>query len=103
MLCAHDAGPHPVVEVHLAVLEWSSKWTLLGVHAEIAGDLRQRQIVRGDQADGAALDQAAQQRLGADRGGRASWCPSKSSSSRNSSGSGPRRRSTIWRTRVISA
>ena len=37
-----------------------------GPLAQLVRDIRQRQIVRGDQADGAALHQAAHQRLGAD-------------------------------------
>ena len=45
---------------------WSSKCTLAARSPSVFGDIRQRQVVGGDQADGAALHQPAHQRLRAD-------------------------------------
>ena len=61
-----DAGPHPVVEHHAAVLE-----AILEVHVhrgrpEPRRQFRQRQIVRGHEPDGAGLDEGAHDRFRAD-------------------------------------
>ena len=55
-----------VIEGDLAVLDLVLEMDVGGALAQLVGDIGQREIVRGDQADGAALHQAAHQRRGAD-------------------------------------
>ena len=66
LLWLHDAGLHAIIEDHLVVFEMVREMAVGGAAAEVVGDVRQRQIVRRHQSDGAAFDQAAHHRLGAD-------------------------------------
>jgi len=61
----HHAGPELIVEADLAAFQVILEVHIQGVSVERPGDARQRQVVRGHQADGSALHQAAHQRLGA--------------------------------------
>ena len=66
LLLRDDAGAHEVVEPDLAVFDLVFEVDVGGAIAEYVGDLGQRQVVGGDQADRAALDQAAHDGFGAD-------------------------------------
>ena len=59
-----DPGLHPVVEMHLAVNELVLEVDVDGPRGQRVGDPGQRQVVGRHQADRAAVDQAADDRLG---------------------------------------
>ena len=61
-----DAGAHAVVEHHCAVFEVVFEVDVGGAGREVVGDLREGEVVRRGQADGAAADQAADDGVGAD-------------------------------------
>ena len=62
-----DTGAHPVVEMHLAVHELVLEVDVDGPRRQDVGDPGQREVVGGNQADRAAIDQAADDRLRPDR------------------------------------
>ncbi len=70
----HDAGPQAVVEVHPAVLELILEVHVRGARREVVGDLREREVVGGDEPDRAARDERRAPPPRRRCGGRASWC-----------------------------
>ena len=62
-----DPGAHPVVEVHLAVHKLVLEVDIDRPRRQGVGDPGQREVVRGDQADRAVVDQTADDRFRADR------------------------------------
>ena len=61
-----DARAHPVVEVHDPVLELVLEVDVLGVRGEPIDDGGQGEVMGGDQADGPAVEETADHRLGPD-------------------------------------
>ena len=61
-----DARAHPVVEEHLAVDQAVGEMDVGDPRIRAAGELGQGEVVGRDHADGAPVDQALHDRLGAD-------------------------------------
>ena len=59
-----DAGTHEVVEAHFAVLEMVGEMDVHGDRTKGGDDLGEGEVMRGDQADRAAVEQASKNRLG---------------------------------------
>ena len=88
---AHDARPHPVVEGHLAALQVVLEVHVGRARAQRVGHLGERQVVRGHQPDGAALDAGRGRSPRRRCGGRASWCRAGSRRAGTAAAACPRR------------
>ena len=60
------AGPHPVVEEHLSIHKLVFEMDVPNQRCQAVGDLGQGQVVGREQPDRTAVDQALDDRLGAD-------------------------------------